>query len=655
MSPTSPDLPPQPGSDVPYDPTNSNDPRYDPARDPRYNPRWQRDQQQYARDAQRAAQGQDRAARRAQAAAWKAQTRAQRDQWKLYLRSQRRTSIIGPLLLIALGVVFYLVHSGRVEVLHFFSWYARWWPVLLIVIGLLRLAEWAFDRARQPAGATSLRYSVGGGVVFAVIALSCLGIILHAGGQWRADGNGVGFLMRNWGGSDRMGTFFGDKHEEDTPQITRSIAQGGLLSIDNPNGSVTVTGTSDDGKLHLSVHKEVFTSSDSTAVERLRGLTPVLEGADNSVTLHVPAVDGSNADLTLLVPATTRVVLNSNHGDVHLSNLKLPLSVIANNGDVEIAAVSSSVQAHVNNRHRDLNIRSVTGDVTVDGDGDEITITDITGPVTIRGDFVGGGTLQRVNGPVQYHSSRSDISLARLGGELEIDGHDLSASEAVGPILVKTRSRNITLDRVVGDVQVTNSHGDVDVHVAPPTGTLTVDNQNGNVNVSLPGQAKFTLSAETSDGDTHSDFSFPDTHGGRGVLSGAMNGGGAAVRLNTSHGDINISRNSSTPLPPAPAKPPRVTASDSAAGFERMDPSQMQQLQQIQRDAMESAAAAMRDSAKQIGDSQKASQEELRQQLQAAREQVQSAREQARDAMREAKEKQKETDQLAREAARNAH
>lgn len=646
MSPTSPDMPPQPGSDTPYDPTNSNDPRYDPARDPRFNPRWQHEQQRYFRDTQRAAQTQGRAARRAQEAAWKAQTRAQRAQWKLYLRSQRRTSIVGPLLLIALGVVFYLVHSGHVELLRFFAWYAHWWPVLLIVIGLLRLAEWAADRARQPAGAAPLQYSVGGGVVFAVIALSFLGIILNAGGQWHADGNGMGFLIRDWGQGDHMGSFFGDKHEEDTPQIVRPIAPGGLLSIDNPHGSVTVTGTSDDGKLHLTVHKEVFTGSDSTAIERLRSLAPVLEGTDSSLTLRVPAVDGGIADLTLLVPAATRVVLNSNHGDIHASNLKLPLSVTANNGDVEIAAISNGVQVHVNNRHRELNIRSVTGDVAVDGNGDEITVTDVTGPVAIRGDFAGGGHLQRVNGPVEYHSSRSDISLARLSGELQIDGHDLSASEVVGPMTVQTRSRNITLDRVEGDVKVVNSHGDVDVHVAPPTGTLTVDNQNGNVNVSLPAQAKFTLSAETSDGDTHSDFSFPDTHGGRGVLNGAMNGGGVAVRLNTSHGDINISRNSSTPLPPAPAKPPRVTTPDSAAGFQMMDPAQLQQLQQIQRDAIATAASALRDSAKEVRDGQKESRDELRQQLQAAREQ-------ARDAMREAREKQKEAEQLAREAARN--
>lgn len=645
MAPNAPDFNPQQGSgSTPYDPTNVNDPRYDPARDPRYDPRWQRNQQRFFRDQERARQNADRASTRAQAAAWRAQARAQRDQWKMYRNSQRRSSIIGPLLLIATGVVVYLVHVGRVEPLRFFGWYAHWWPVLLIAIGVLRLAEWAFDRARRPQDAPAMRYTVGGGVVFAVIVLSCLGLVLHAGGDWRADRNGVGFLMRDFTDGGHVGSLFGEKHEEDAAPVVHDLVAGTLLSIDNPHGDVTVTGTSDDGRLHLSVHKEVFTNSDSTAEERLRAVSPVLESTGTALNVRVPSVEGSGADLTLLVPTGTRVVLNSNRGDVHVSNMKSALSVTANNGDVEIAAISSSVQVHVNNRRRDLNVRSVTGDVTVDGNGDEVTMSDIAGAVAIRGDFYGGGHLQRVNGPVEYHSSRTDISFARLSGELQIDGHDLSASEVVGPMLVNTRSRNVSLDRVTGDIKVVNSHGDVDVHVAPPTGTLTVDNQNGSVNISMPSQAKFTLNAETSDGDTHSDFANSETHGSRGILSGSVNGGGAAVRLNTSHGDINISRNSIAALPAAPPRTPRVLS--TGGGFETMDTSQTRQLEQMQRDAMTTAAAALRESAQQARQDARASTSE-------ARERTREALQQARDAVRDARAKQKEAEQEARDAERS--
>ena len=169
-----------------------------------------------------------------------------------------------------------------------------------------------------------------------------------------------------------------------------------------------------------------------------------------------------------------------------------------------------------------FNVRSVTGDVTVDGSGDEVTLSDISGSAAVHGDFYSGSHMQHIGGAASYHSSRSDVSFTRLNGDLQIDGNDLTASEAIGPMRISTRSRNITLDRVTGDISITNNHGDVDVHVAPPTGTITVDNQNGNVNVTLPEKARFTLNAETSDGDTHSDFEAATTHGGHGMLSGSV-------------------------------------------------------------------------------------------------------------------------------------
>jgi hypothetical protein len=607
---------------APFDPTNVNDPRYDASRDPRYDPRWQKAQQRAWRDGMKAQQDQVRAARKAQQAAWKMQNVAQRDQWKMYWQGQRRTSLVGPLLLIAIGVIWTLIHLGRISAFSFFSWYSRYWPVLLIGIGLLRLAEWAIDRSRQPEGAPPMRYTMGGWAVAAVVVLAALGLATHAF-QWRTSENGLQFFgMRDGNGS--MEHLFGEKHEEDAPAVTHDIAANGLLTIDSPHGDVTVNGTSDDGKIHLSVHKEVFSNSDDTAAKRLRDMTVTMDGADDNITLRVPSVEGGSADVTLLLPPTVRVQLNSNRGDVHASNLKAPLSVTANNGDVEVAAVTGAVTVHINNRRHDLSVRSITGDVTVDGNGNDITVSDISGAVRINGDFFGGGHLTHVGGEVQYHSSRTDLSFTHLYGEFEIDKDDLTASEVVGPSMVSTRSRNVSLDKVTGDIKVSNNHGDVEVHMAPPSGVITVDNQHGNVTVSLPDKAKFNVQAETSDGDTHSDFDAVKSDG-RGMLSGSVNGGGAVVKLNTSHGDISVSRNSVGPLPPPPPMP-KLTGVPPVPSTPAM-PS-------MPAEASEAVANA-------------------KEQVAHAKEEARQAMEQANQAVKEAQEKQKEAMRLAREAAKS--
>jgi DUF4097 and DUF4098 domain-containing protein YvlB len=633
MGTTPPGFPPQDPNaprdpNAPYDPTNVNDPRYDPSRDPRYDPRWQKAQQRAWRDSMRAQQQQVRAARKAQQAAWKMQNNVQRDQWKMYWRGQRQTSIVGPLLLIAVGVIFFLIHTGKISGFLFLTWYSRWWPALLIVFGLLRLAEWAIDRARQPEGAPVMRYHMGGGAITAIILLAALGLATHAF-QWRADDHGLQFFGLR--GGDGMDHLFGQKHEEDAPVVVHDIAATGLLTIDNPHGDVTVNGTSDDGKLHLSVHKQVFSNSDDTATKRLRDLDVTLDGSDDNLSLRVPNVDGGGADLTLLVPSTVRVQLNSNRGDVHVSNLKSPLSVTANNGDVDVAAITGPVQVHVNNRHHDLGIRSVTGDVTVDGNGNDVSLSDVSGSARINGDFFGGGHLSHIGGGVNYHSSRTDLTFTHLYGDFEIDKDDIQASEVVGPSLVNTRSRNITLDKVTGDIKVVNNHGDVDLHMALPIGGATVDNQNGNVTVTVPEKAKFWVQAETSDGDTHSDFDTVKSDG-RGVLSGTVNGGGATVRVNTSHGDISVSRNSAGPLPPPPPMPklsgvPAPPAPPKVSGG-------MPDTDAITRDAIAQAQQALDQSEQILRDAKG--------QSAAAREQSRKAIEQAREALKEAQQKTKE-------------
>ena len=55
----------------------------------------------------------------------------------------RRGSILAPLLLTTVGVMFLLIQRGRIDRVHFWSWYGQWWPLLLVGAGLVVLAEWA--------------------------------------------------------------------------------------------------------------------------------------------------------------------------------------------------------------------------------------------------------------------------------------------------------------------------------------------------------------------------------------------------------------------------------------------------------------------------------------------------------------------------------
>ena len=66
---------------------------------------------------------------------------------------------------------------------------------------------------------------------------------------------------------DNMDEFLGDKHESDQT-LVQAFTAGTPLTIDNPRGDVSVSGTSDDNQIHVQVHKQVYTRSDSEADAR---------------------------------------------------------------------------------------------------------------------------------------------------------------------------------------------------------------------------------------------------------------------------------------------------------------------------------------------------------------------------------------------------
>lgn len=525
-------------------------PPYPPVPPPGYDPR---DQRRFMRD-------QARAQARAQRDAF----RAQREQMRYQMRSMRRGSILGPIILIAIGVIFLLVQTGRINGSHFWSWYGNWWPVLLVIAGCAVLAEWAVDQyvLRDPQR-PAYRRSLGGGVVFLLLFFVITGVIA---------GNVHGYpsgYSRLFPGvhidEDSLDQFFGDKHESDET-LDLSYEQGSSLEIVNPHGSVTVNGTSDDNKIHFSIHKQVYSRSDSEADDKAKQFNPDNKYQGGVWKIAMPSMDGASADIIVTVPPAAGTTVTTNHGDIHIASLKAPVTAIANHGDVELSAISGAANVHVNSGGASVTAHSIDGGISIQGHAEDITISDITGPVSINGEFFGTTHLEHVNGAIHFHTSRTDFQLARLDGEVEISPDaNLSADQVLGPLVLTTHGRNIRLDRVAGDVSVTNRNGTVDLIAAPAIGTIMIEDRNGAIKTTLPEHSSFSLQADTSDGDAFTEFSLPSSSSGNHrIISGSVGAGGPLVRLTTTNSDISILRSDVQPLPAVAPAPPKITLTPPA-------------------------------------------------------------------------------------------
>ncbi len=475
--------------------------------------------------------------------------RAQRAAYRRQLRG--RSSVAGPLIVIALGLAFLLDQTGTISGRALWRWYGHWWPIVLVVVGCVLLLEWALDRFFS-TGAPARRIH-SGGVVLLVILLALAGIAFSP-----TAGRGYTFFVHNLNLSpENLNELFGDKHESDQ-SLVQPIAPGASLSINNPRGDVTLSGTSDDGQLHLLMHKEIYSRSDSEASSKAQQLAPRFHQAGDGLSLTLPPLEGTRVDLTVTLPGSVAVTATADHGEVHIDSLAAPVTVFANHGDVEAGTITGPLAVHINHSDSSFTGHGITGPLSVEGRAHDITISHLKGPLSMAGDFFGRTHLERIDGPVDFHTSRTDLQLAGVPGEVTIASDaDLSAEDLVGPVRLNTRNRNINLERVSGSLSITNRNGSVDVSMAPPLSEVQIDNRHGSVDLKLPANASFELQANTTDGDLQNDFDLPVQGGdSQRSSSGTVGTGGAAVHLTTAQGDISIGKIDAAAVPPPPPQTP---------------------------------------------------------------------------------------------------
>jgi DUF4097 and DUF4098 domain-containing protein YvlB len=494
----------------------------------------------------REARWQAKQAARAQRDAWKAQARAQKDYYRSYWRGWHRPTFVGPLILLSIGVIALLMSMGKLDPAEFWGWYARWWPLLLIVMGGLLLAEHFLDWNRPWGGRRST-----GGIVWLVILMIGLGWVSR-------EGHLMGPFSWEFSGDDgdNFWNWMGAEHDNDVQIDQVLTASKPVVTIDDPQGDVTIT-ASTDNTMHLRAHQMVHRDSDSEAQKLFAELKPKVEASGGGAVITVPEKQGARVDLTLELPASSFATITAGHGDVTADGLNGGVQVTDKHGEVKLEDIGGDAQGHLD--HGDFSAHNVQGRVLVDGHGDDVTLSQIQGEVTINGDFFGDIHLEQIAAAIHYHSSQTSLDIPRLAGALTLDKSDLSVSQASGPVRVIAKSKDIDLTQIAGDAHIEDSNGDVNVVAVNPLGNIQITDHTGNVIVTMPESANFSVTGSTS-GDEQVRTDFPlkmSTDGGRQTLDGAVGHGGVQLQLETDHGNLELRKGDNTSLALTPPKAPR--------------------------------------------------------------------------------------------------
>ncbi len=468
--------------------------------------------------------------REQQKAAWRAQRdswRAQRHQWKASggVYGPRVPSVVGPVILVCVGVVALLVVTGHVNSDSFWNWYGQWWPLLLIGAGLALLGEWALDMRRK----TPVRR--GSSFIGILILLAFIGAIAA----------GHNHIWGPWGGnSDFFNTFGQPEHDLDQQAVNQQIPANATIDIENPRGDVSIT-ASDDPTLNVQAHDVAYANSDSGAKNIFDSETAHVTVSGNAVVIKSENNNKGRVDLTVTVPKSAHLTVNSGWGDVTAAGLGAGIEVSAR-GDIHIGSIIGPVRGHfVNGKHDTFAAHDVQGDITLDGDVNDLTLSQVKGNVTQNGNILGDVHVEDISGALHFHTSVTTLDLAALPGDLTLDNDDLRVTEAKGPVRVITHSKDVDLGQIAGDSYVENRNGTISVE---PTGSYGVEarNDKGDVNVTLPPDAGATVNGHTHNGEVMSEFSLSVNGDEDKTVTGKIGSGAAHIDLSTNNGDLHIKK-----------------------------------------------------------------------------------------------------------------
>ena len=462
----------------------------------------------------------------------------------------------GAIVLILIGIVFLLGTMGVMNWHGLAVLFGKFWPLLLILWGIIKLIE--HEQAKR-AGLPGRGIGVGG--VFLLLFVISAGLIA------------TGVSHFNWGnlrdhmqiGDDDIDEIFGGQSFDYSGDLSSDVPAGVTrLDINDDRGAVTVN-VSDDKKMRVSWRKKVHAENQQQADSYNKKYDPSIAPAGSALVLNANAGDkGVSTDVDVYVPRDMQLMITAKRGDVNVNGMGGGAQINAQHGEVNVNDLVGA--ATLSLEHSSVRMQHVKGDVTIHGNMNEVDVEDVDGGLHMEGEFYSSTRIVRVSKSVSFHSPRTDLDFTRLDGRLDLDSDNLRADSLTGPMHLKTRSKDISLEGFSGDLRLENNNGAVDIGLQKP-GSIQIDNRKGDVQLAVPPKTALKIEARTREGDIHSDFDEikVDSRDKESSANGSIGADGPHVAINCDHGDIEIRKGTVAVAPPAPPEPPAVPGKPTKA------------------------------------------------------------------------------------------
>lgn len=465
----------------------------------------------------------------------------------------RRGSIVGPLLLIVIGVVF-LLNNLRPD-LSVMRLVADYWPYLLILWGVLRLTEVIAGAAR---GRAIPRQGIGGGEWFLVLLLVAIGT-----GAFTFHRHFGAFPSRTF--RARILGDFGEPFDYTLEEKKVSAAKTPRILLENLRGNARIVGVPGATEVKVTGRKTVraLQQSEAEKAHKESPLEVVNQGEVIVIRTNQERVSNDrrvSADLEITVPKGATIEAHGRYGDFDVSDIDGSVEITSDNAGVRVQNVAGDLRADL--RRSDI-IRAVNvkGSVDLKGRGETVELENITGQVVIAGYYSGELQFRNLAKPLRYEGESTILRAEAVPGELRLARGYLTGSRVTGPVQVTARNKDIQMAEFTDALEVRIERGDIELHPGRlPLAKIDARSRNGNIDLSVPDSAKFEIRAEVEKGEIRNMYGDPlvSTDLGRGAKLDGKVGGGPLIVLSVDRGFVQVRKGGQPSAPPPPTGMPPV-------------------------------------------------------------------------------------------------
>jgi len=336
---------------------------------------------------------------------------------------------------------------------------------------------------------------------------------------------------------------------------TFEVKPGGLLFMDVDRGSISID-TSDRGDVMVEVKRKISGVSAAKAQEAFAAHEVTFDRDGDRVQVNARfspgfrvsrnrAAEKLQVEYHVLAPKRFNLDLRTSAGTITATDIEGTVKAKTSGGSLKFAAIKGTLDGITS--AGGITLGSATGPVQAKTSGGSIHLGRVDADTKAE-TAAGSITVDRAKAKLMVNTSGGSIRLGELGGptDARTSAGSIRVALAQAPLELKTSGGSINIGDARDTVTAQTSAGSITVAFsAQPEGECRLVTSGGGITLKLDSELGFDLDARTSGGHVTTELPVTATIIGKAPndeLKGKLNGGGKALILKTSAGNITIKK-----------------------------------------------------------------------------------------------------------------